>query len=260
MKLSQNQQSLIINSTLEILNMDTQGTGFFLAPDLVLTAYHVVSSLKNEIKDKDIVAKHFQKQENINLKVLDYYDELDIALLQTQNASDTCVMMEEKNENLLESKCIAWGYPISDISKGEFENFECMGLTGGNSKFVKFKKGNARRGYSGSPLINLDSGKVCGIIIARILDQHCLEGFAVPSSIIFDIFKNYNLKERHYKFHNNNPKWQNLFFKNDENNKNYEDNKKDKNNIGNINIKEIKNNGKVNIIGEINSDSVTFTM
>ncbi len=136
------------------------GTGFFVAPGLILTCAHVVKAAGFEP-----VNVCWQNQDKFADAVTECLlpDPFDLALLRfSPTVPDlSCVYLDalvQPDDNLH-----SYGYP-DDFPKGGPVTFECEGLTGDEPPLIKFKAGQARPGLSGSPLLNQRTGKVCGIV------------------------------------------------------------------------------------------------
>lgn len=179
------------------------GTGFFVAPEWILTCAHVVREAKGEP-----VQVRWQKQENWARAVVERSlpDPYDLALLRVTlppNANPTCVYLDATIQP--RDHLYLFGYPDQDFPNGCPVTFSCEGLTGDEPALIKFASGQVRPGMSGSPLLNQRTGKVCGIVKFtrdRSLD---LGGGAIPTSVILDQFP--ELEEQQRSFHQRDQRW-----------------------------------------------------
>ena len=73
-------------------------------------------------------------------------------------------------------------------------------------KRIKLKKGQVTAGYSGSPVLNEGTWKVCGIMKATRDKQSDLGGWAIPVEILSSELQ--NLIESNIDFHTKNHKWE----------------------------------------------------
>lgn len=175
------------------------GTGFFIAPGLILTCAHVVRQ-----KVDQLISVQWQQQPLTAIveRLAHDLETYDLALLRLSNLlAHPCVWLDESvlpNDNLF-----SYGYP-DDFPDGAPVTFEAEGLTGG-VPFIKFKFGQVRPGFSGSPLLNRRTGRVCGLIKFtrdRALD---LGGGAIPTASILSQFP--ELVELQRQFHQCDRRW-----------------------------------------------------
>lgn len=145
---------------LSIAGKSGWGTGFYVAPDLILTCAHVV---KEAGFNPVTVSCQNQNKSLIAITEQLLLEPFDFALLRLQSDNDAshCVYLDidlKPGDTLY-----TFGYP-DDFSNGAPVTFLCEGLTGDNPPLIKFKSGQARPGLSGSPLLNMRTGKVCGLV------------------------------------------------------------------------------------------------
>jgi CHASE2 domain-containing sensor protein len=182
------------------------GTGFFVAPRLILTCAHVVKALE----DKKAKIR-WQDQENFaEAEIEQIHPSVDLALLRvttTHEAVDIpCVYLDESLQT--GDELYLFGYPDQDFPNGCPVTFNCEGLTGDEPPLIKFKLGQVRPGMSGSALLNRRTQKVCGIVKFtrdRSLD---IGGGAVPTGVILSRLS--DLKGLQKQFHKRDRRWQNF--------------------------------------------------
>jgi hypothetical protein len=179
------------------------GTGFFVASGLILTCAHVVETERST----PIKIYWKEKDQEYTAKVKDFLGESDLATLKLTSEVDLdhpCVTFDcavPKIDALLYS----FGYPNSDMvpngdsvtCKYEGESYEKS-----NSTLYKLKEGQFKEGFSGSPLVNLTTGKVCGMISTSINTGMALGGRAVPIGTILSLFS--HLEEVNFQSHKKN--------------------------------------------------------
>lgn len=181
------------------------GTGFFVAPGLILTCAHVVK----EVDGKPIQICWQSHNEFAVAAIERSFPELDIALLSftpPPNSQLPCVYFDravEPGDGLY-----IFGYPDIDFPNGCPVTFTCEGLTGDEPPLIKFKLGQVRPGMSGSPLLNQRTKKVCGIVKFTRDRSIDLGGGAVPTSVIFSQFP--ELEQLNQQFHLEDKRWSNF--------------------------------------------------
>ncbi len=187
------------------------GTGFFVAPDLILTCNHVVSG--DARQDRDLgqsVTVKWGAQENfvdaVAVVERSLPDPYDLALLRVAlpiDANPPCVYLDTVIQS--RDQLYLFGYPDEDFPNGCPVTFDCEGLTGDNPALIKFALGQVRPGMSGSPLLNQRTGKVCGIVKFTRNRSTDLGGGAVQTSVILAQFP--ELVEQQRSFHRHDKRW-----------------------------------------------------
>ena len=164
-----------------------QGTGFFVAQGLILTCAHVVGAKENLVK---VFWKAGQETFTARVeKSLKF--PLDLALLQLEGEifNHPRVYLDETKPKINED-LYTFGYPKEagkDYSDGDSATFKYEGESfKGDILLLKLKQGESPGGFSGSPLLNLSTGKVCGMVnLSRGSD---LGGRAVSVNVILKEF------------------------------------------------------------------------
>ncbi|HSF74517.1 MAG TPA: serine protease [Microcoleus sp.] len=194
---------LLQQCTLRVSVSGGHGTGFFVAPQLILTCAHVVKSANPEKIDVFWPYKnqhYIASRENLQLQ-----KHLDLAILKLNfpDLDHPCVNFDLSSPELSDD-LFSYGYP-QDYPDGDSATFKYEGeSTKNNSLLYKLKGGQANYGASGSPLLNQRTGKVCGILNISRNPNMDLGGRAVPVTIIIDQFP--ELAELNQRFHQNNLK------------------------------------------------------
>jgi len=194
---------LLEQCTLRVSVPGGHGTGFFVAPQLILTCAHVVKSANPEKINVFWPYKNQQYIASIENIPLEKHLDLAILKLNTPDINHPCINFDLSSPELSDD-LFSYGYP-QDYPEGDSATFKYEGESiKNNSPLYKLKGGQANYGASGSPLLNQRTGKVCGILnISRNANMD-LGGRAVPVSIIFAQFP--ELAELNQRFHQNNSK------------------------------------------------------
>ncbi len=164
---------------------DELGTGFFVASGLILTCFHVVRASRAQNQS---IQAWWQNQKYIaTLEILPENSEVDLALLRLDSIPHThpCLCLDEFIT--VGDELYTFGYTREYIN-GEPATFVYEGLDGDTPPLLKFKAGQVRSGFSGSPLLNQKTGKICGVVKrSRDVDID-LGGRAVQTAVIFTTF------------------------------------------------------------------------
>ena len=150
------------------------GTGFFIAPNTVLTCAHVFMSEdtqqafhSDKYLKKSVVIKWNETILKGKIESLEFSNPIggtmtnDFALIQMdQVPPHPIAVLEDKNINLRD-ECYALGFPEGK-PQGDSVTLEYEGTT--NAALLKFKGGQIQPGFSGSAILNTRTGKVCGMI------------------------------------------------------------------------------------------------
>lgn len=178
----------------------SQGTGFFVAPNLVLTCAHVIEASQkgnNLIKvswNGQIIEAHIQEFRHVSYP--------DLALLRVSLDHHPCVLLHGEAEPF--SQLYSYGYPDLETG-GASTTFDCEGWAGEKQDWLKFKLGRVRPGMSGSPLFNRETGCVCGIVQFTLDRNIDLGGKAMLSKVIFREFPEVETMQKQY--HQQDRRW-----------------------------------------------------
>ncbi len=196
--------SLLERSTMRLSTPSTSGTGFFVAPGLILTCAQIVGDRQSNQTTVTVEWENQTYHAKI-LRVLPSYP--DLALLKLENAPSThpCVLLHEAVQ--VRDEVYSYGY-TKDYPHGDPASFVFEGMTGGPEKLLTFKSGRAIEGFSGTPLFNLRTGCVCGVLsITR--GQNTLIGVrGIPTSVVLEQFK--ELVTLQKEFHSKDRQWYDL--------------------------------------------------
>lgn len=159
------------------------GTGFFVAPHFILTCAHVVKTAEEKGQSIYGVTSDKEKLELNLIYCSENSAKLDLALLEIKDKNKKFSFLKLDKEVQSKDNLYSYGYP-EKYPDGDTNTFEYIGFDGKN--LLKFKLGNVKPGWSGSPLLNTRTNKVCGMII-RTLDRNIdLGGRAVSANTILD--------------------------------------------------------------------------
>jgi hypothetical protein len=193
------------------------GTGFFVAPGLILTCAHVVqraweNNLPVEVWTWDGQSLGLGSIDIYALEKIPIKDTLpghkfqflypDLALLQVKLQNHPCVYLDAQVNS--GNQLYVYGYP-DNFPGGDEAEFTLEGESRiDNLRFLlKFREGEARPGFSGSPLLNLHTGGVCGVI--QTTRGSDIGGRGIPTSIVLQELP--GLVDQQQQFHQQDKSW-----------------------------------------------------
>ncbi|MBK9951629.1 MAG: trypsin-like peptidase domain-containing protein [Candidatus Competibacteraceae bacterium] len=180
---------------------ESQGTGFWIAPGLLLTCAHVVETAHA----RSVTVEIARDREIYPGRLVEFLPKPfpDLALLCCDGLRDhPCVYLN--SDIALGDSLYSYGY-TDQYPRGDSATFAYEGPTDvGPGSLLKLKQGQSRPGLSGAPLLNLRTGGVCGIVkSSRDLDSD-LGGRAVPLACIPS---GYDLRNLQQSFHQRHGDW-----------------------------------------------------
>jgi Tfp pilus assembly protein PilF len=184
------------------------GTGFFVAPGLILTCAHVVTKASTEHpiqvrwKNDERWAQAF-----IERSLPDPYDLALLKVSQLGARTHPCISFDTETIRSRDSLYL-FGYPANDFPNGCPVTCDSEGLTMDEPSFIKFKAGQIQPGMSGSPLLNQRTGDVCGIVKFTLGSKSDAGGGGIQSITILAQFP--ELIEKQRLFHQQDRRWNNL--------------------------------------------------
>ncbi len=184
---------------LKVAGASGHGTGFFVAPGLIITCAHVVK----EGKSKSIEVAWQNEKYSAEIYRLPEESEYDLALLKiTGPLTHPCVCLGEGAQP--GDPLYSFGYP-DDYSEGDSARAEYEGPTGGPSPLMRFKETQIRPGFSGAPLLNEHNSRVCGLISRSRGRSGDLGGRGIPTRAIFAQFSELTTLQK--AFHQRDRRW-----------------------------------------------------
>ncbi len=195
-------------STVKInTEVGSRGTGFFVAPGIILTCAHV---LKEPLGSKiNLLCSDLKTTLEAGIVEI-FPDGVDLAILvcNSPNSSDYCVYLDDDIES--RDPCYTYGYSFHEEGNenGDPVTLECEGKIGTPISGLKLKCGQVLPGLSGSPLLNNRTSKVCGVVRDTRDERFDLGAEAVPINFLLERFT--RLIDLQQEFHNTDLKWRNL--------------------------------------------------
>jgi hypothetical protein len=203
--MTQSLYELLADCTVRILASGASGTGFFVAPGLILTCAHVIENAQQEGVQKLPVKVNWKGQEYAaQVSAFRNASYPDLSLIQTPISDHPCVLLHGGAEPF--SELYSYGYADTE-SQGASTTFACEGWAGDQHELLKFKEGQVRPGMSGSPVLNRQTGSVCGIVQTTRDRTNSLGGKAMLTKVVLREFP--QLEEKQRQFHQHDTRWTN---------------------------------------------------
>jgi hypothetical protein len=198
--MAQRVEDLLQECTLQVCSRGiARGTGFFVAPGLALTCAHVIGEEVHEPLQirwqGQIWAARLQERYGGPPGP-------DLALLAVDCPDHPCVLLCGTARP--HSKLYSYGYP-RQAPEGSGFAYSTGGPAGPQSERLTFQQGPVDLGMSGSPLLDLESGSVCGIIQFSLGIDADRGGQALQTHAILATFP--RLAETQLRFHQTNRRW-----------------------------------------------------
>ena len=176
------------------------GTGFFVAPGLILTCAHVVETAQTTGAPVGLYWQNQKYQAQIIAYLARPYP--DLALLRLDQQTHPCVYLQ--TDMALGDTLYSYGY-TDEQPAGDSAMFEYEGPTNEAQPLLKLKAGQARPGLSGAPLLNQRTGGVCGVVKSSRDRGSDLGGRAIPTTLLFTQFG--ELMTAQERFHQHDRSW-----------------------------------------------------
>jgi hypothetical protein len=178
------------------------GTGFFVAPGLVLTCAHVVEKAESDVTR---ITVHYGGK-RCRVQKIECYPKPypDLALLHIDLREHPCVYLDASVEP--RDQLYSYGYTEKHLA-GESTTLESEGAmrTDDGELLLKLKSGQVLRGSSGSPLLNERTWGVCGVVKLSRDRLTALGGGAIPTEVVLS--KLPKLTELQEAFHKRDSRW-----------------------------------------------------
>jgi len=204
----QSLEELLKGCTVRIRAEGGHGTGFFVAPGLILTCAHVLADALKKNKAITVYCNFNQKTIPVQqVGAEDIFPESypDLALLRVDLHDHPCVLLGTKYQAFIDF--FSYGY-TQEHPNGESTTVECEGTLEDGGTLIKLKEGQVQPGSSGSPLLNTESGAVCGMIQLTRDRLSDLGGAGIPMSTVFTSYP--ELEEENLAFHHHDLRWSSL--------------------------------------------------
>jgi len=173
------------------------GTGFFIAKATILTCAHVVASYKERL-----ILVQWQGRSLGKATVLQFISEpIDLALLHCEELSPLtehppCALLDKEFQPF--QKLYIYGYP-DDFPQGAGVTVNCEGnATDQGVSLIKFQAGQIRPGHSGAPILNKETGKVCGLVSDTRGRSTDLGGLAISIVEVVKHFPDLEIENREF--------------------------------------------------------------
>ena len=193
-----------------------RGTGFFVAPQKILTCSHLFDANLLRCNLSEVMWKDCKGTALVTRKrTMESPSLPDLALLdvtwQNGGRGHPCVLLNDEMDVDGDSFFV-FGHPAGDFSvngDGLRFDFGVEIVDNFGTKWIKVKDDLATEGYSGSPLLNLRLYRVSGVVARNISPQKQLsEPEPFPSALSSMLFPNFvNLTN---KFHLADNRWRDL--------------------------------------------------
>lgn len=177
-------RSIFHQSIVKVLVNQRQGwgTGFFVTPKLVVTCGHLFNDDQHDNAYIEYDGRKYAVKINKSLQS-------DLALLEVMEspARIVCALLDQCNSKIspaLKTHDNLYTFGYSDYAEqGEAATYI---YEGPSEKFLKFKAGQVRPGFSGAPILNERTGRVCGLIkFTRDLSSD-LGGGGIPLTQLYE--------------------------------------------------------------------------
>lgn len=194
-------QEILIKSTVRISgpNLFNHGTGFFIDEETILTCYHCIEDFNHSripiYFNNGIYREAIYFESQLS-------EEKDVALLKIDIKSKYAVVLQDGISP--NNSAILFGYS-DDNPNGSSVGLECEGLSYNEKgyKLIKFRNGNIRKGHSGSPILNLETGAVVGITKETNHPNHPSGGYGIPLRDILECYPEVIKLNIQYNLNNN---------------------------------------------------------
>jgi HEAT repeat protein len=211
--MNQDLENLLQQCTVKLTLGKSWGTGFFVAPGFILTCAHVV----REAADLQVTVFYPARQQPLSAIVKAKADDgktLDLALVElSEPLSDhPCVLLDEEPVAIGQA-LYSYGYLKSYVNAAPVRPVN-EGLTGDTPPLLKLQGAQIEKGISGAALLNLKSGKVCGMVKETRDAGFDLGGGAIPTRVILEQFP--ELRSLQQAFHGRDRRWRDLVAKRSE--------------------------------------------
>jgi hypothetical protein len=160
---------------------NSHGTGFFIEKNKILTCFHVIKdTLETDIK---IIFNGIKYSVTIVDKKEEF--EIDLAILKVEVDNKNYLKIDKIASR--EDKFLTYGFADEEYYFEDAPPNHKRGLVpvtldyeGYDDHFMKFKNGQVEEGHSGSPVINLSTKSICGVLKITRNKDNSLGGYGIP--------------------------------------------------------------------------------
>jgi CHAT domain/Trypsin-like peptidase domain len=194
------------------------GTGFFVAPGVIVTCKHVLKSSVSPfrvVEPSEVTAVRVDletgsdSQQYSVLDIPDISDDHDLAVIRVEGGDDqVCALLIgglRSGDLRSGDRLHTFGYPARH-PEGVPTKLKSEGLSG--ARELKFADGQVQPGMSGSPILNRRTRGVCAVLSRTRDEGQGLGGYAVPIERLFDLSP--KLRTDNERFHVLNQDWYNV--------------------------------------------------
>ena len=202
-------KSLLERCTVQVHSEDSYGSGFFVLPGLALTCAHVVSVRRNRRQKVTIFWGGRAYDGRLKRLVPDPCPEEDIfpdlATIDVAVKNHPCALLGTGCESGID--VYGWGFggmgAFGESFSAKVEGLKRYGRSPERT-LIKLKEGQISEGFSGAPVLNCQTGVVCGLI-KRTRDLELDQGgFAIRTEVVLARLK---LARRQQAYHRENLEW-----------------------------------------------------
>jgi len=158
------------------------GSGFFIKQGLIVTCYHVVedcSSKQLTVTWQEKTYKALKIESNPN-------DDLAIITLKIDKNHPHVQLESTINPD---DRCSFYGFPENHRKNGIIRNCKHEGAT---KKLLIFSEEQFEYGFSGSAILNFETGKVCGVVNKSCDPYSKSGGYAIPLTTLIRFLESQN--------------------------------------------------------------------
>jgi hypothetical protein len=170
------------------------GSGFFVAPRLVVTCEHVIRGDRNPLGEVTVLPRGATTPLAAHKVEFSLATMADVALLQIEEDRDFPYVRLGSHSGFVHDLVRARGYPerhegcheeqiTGKIEQVDFTHPREPWKSG--PQLIKFKDAQVVGGFSGSPLVDEETHRVVGVVLASRDEHTNLGGLAVPAHLLF---------------------------------------------------------------------------
>ena len=197
--------NLLMACTVRVETPNAHGTGFFVAPGLVLTCAHVIQAAAGNAAQLAVYCND-TRQEVPVVEIVACLSQPypDLALFRIDRQDHPCVSLDPSIK--IKAEMFTFGYSEKH-AKGDSLTLKYEGpmYLDADQILYKLEEGQVEPGFSGAPLLNFDTGGVCGLIKLTRDPTIDLGGGAVPAETILRELP--NLAQLNAEFHRVDARW-----------------------------------------------------